>query len=302
MIDLLVVATLILVGGSFAASEIALITVKRHRLAQLADDGNRAARTPTADEDPSASSPRSTIGSVLGSSRRNGSGPFSRTSCPVRADPLTFGPAETSASWSYARHRVSDHRRRAGEDAGPQLPEASALRGAPRLPQGLLSRSVARPRVSESRPPVGEPRSAGGYLSPRSSRSREDRSSAGDMRRRRREIQGSRAGDKDVQEVMARASASGGQRDERRRGARHDRRPDIAPGLTELENIIGSCTPGLCQLRATGRSREIDWSSCGPGLRARVEAGRRPAHRCRRKAPLAIVVDEYAAIRHRDHG
>jgi putative hemolysin len=45
MIELLVVVTLILVGGFFAASEIALITVKRHRLSQLADDGNRAART-----------------------------------------------------------------------------------------------------------------------------------------------------------------------------------------------------------------------------------------------------------------
>jgi putative hemolysin len=43
--DLLVVVTLILVGGFFAASEIALITVKRHRLGQLADDGNRAATT-----------------------------------------------------------------------------------------------------------------------------------------------------------------------------------------------------------------------------------------------------------------
>jgi len=43
--SLLVVVTLILVGGFFAASEIALITVKRHRLSQLADDGNRAART-----------------------------------------------------------------------------------------------------------------------------------------------------------------------------------------------------------------------------------------------------------------
>ena len=45
MIDLLVVVTLILVGGFFAASEIALITVKRHRLSQLADDGSRSART-----------------------------------------------------------------------------------------------------------------------------------------------------------------------------------------------------------------------------------------------------------------
>jgi putative hemolysin len=43
--DLLVVVTLILIGGFFAASEIALITVKRHRLSQLADDGNRAATT-----------------------------------------------------------------------------------------------------------------------------------------------------------------------------------------------------------------------------------------------------------------
>jgi putative hemolysin len=45
MSDLLVVITLILVGGFFAASEIALITVKRHRLSQLADDGSGAART-----------------------------------------------------------------------------------------------------------------------------------------------------------------------------------------------------------------------------------------------------------------
>jgi putative hemolysin len=42
--DLAVVVLLILIGGFFAASEIALITVKRHRLSQLADDGNRAAR------------------------------------------------------------------------------------------------------------------------------------------------------------------------------------------------------------------------------------------------------------------
>ncbi len=42
--DLVVVVVLILVGGFFAASEIALITVKRHRLAQLAEDGSGAAR------------------------------------------------------------------------------------------------------------------------------------------------------------------------------------------------------------------------------------------------------------------
>ncbi|HEU5325868.1 MAG TPA: hemolysin family protein [Candidatus Limnocylindria bacterium] len=45
VLDAAVVIILILVGGFFAASEIALITVKRHRLSQLADDGSRAART-----------------------------------------------------------------------------------------------------------------------------------------------------------------------------------------------------------------------------------------------------------------
>jgi putative hemolysin len=45
VVDLGVVALLILVGGFFAASEIALITVKRHRLRQLSDEGNGAART-----------------------------------------------------------------------------------------------------------------------------------------------------------------------------------------------------------------------------------------------------------------
>ncbi|MCV0404028.1 MAG: hemolysin family protein [Chloroflexi bacterium] len=43
--DLAVVVILILVGGFFAASEMALITVKRHRLGQLAEGGNRSART-----------------------------------------------------------------------------------------------------------------------------------------------------------------------------------------------------------------------------------------------------------------
>ena len=44
LLDLFIVAVLILVGGFFAASEIALVTAKRHRLSQLAADGNRAAR------------------------------------------------------------------------------------------------------------------------------------------------------------------------------------------------------------------------------------------------------------------
>ncbi len=43
--DIVVVVILILIGGFFAASEIALITAKRYRLGQLADDGNRSART-----------------------------------------------------------------------------------------------------------------------------------------------------------------------------------------------------------------------------------------------------------------
>ena len=44
LIDLAIVLVLILVGGFFAASEIALITVKRHRLNQLVGEGSRAAR------------------------------------------------------------------------------------------------------------------------------------------------------------------------------------------------------------------------------------------------------------------
>ena len=43
-LDLLIVAALIVSSGFFAASEFALITVKRHRLAQLAGEGNQAAR------------------------------------------------------------------------------------------------------------------------------------------------------------------------------------------------------------------------------------------------------------------
>jgi len=44
LLDLAIVLVLILVGGFFAASEIALITVKRHRLNQLVGEGSRAAR------------------------------------------------------------------------------------------------------------------------------------------------------------------------------------------------------------------------------------------------------------------
>ena len=43
ILDLILVAALILIGGFFAASEIALITVRRHRLQQLASEGNRSA-------------------------------------------------------------------------------------------------------------------------------------------------------------------------------------------------------------------------------------------------------------------
>ncbi|HEX6140368.1 MAG TPA: hemolysin family protein [Candidatus Limnocylindria bacterium] len=44
LLDLAIVFGLILIGGFFAASEIALITVKRHRLNQLVGEGSRAAR------------------------------------------------------------------------------------------------------------------------------------------------------------------------------------------------------------------------------------------------------------------
>ena len=44
IVDLMLVAVLILIGGFYAASEIALITVKPHRLQQLAQEGSRSAR------------------------------------------------------------------------------------------------------------------------------------------------------------------------------------------------------------------------------------------------------------------
>ncbi|MFN2484962.1 MAG: hemolysin family protein [Candidatus Limnocylindria bacterium] len=44
LLDIVIVLTLILAGGFFAASEIALITVKRHRLRQLSMEGSRASR------------------------------------------------------------------------------------------------------------------------------------------------------------------------------------------------------------------------------------------------------------------
>ncbi|MEO8509952.1 MAG: hemolysin family protein [Chloroflexota bacterium] len=44
IIDLLIVLVLILIGGFFAAAEIALITVKQHRLTQLVLEGRRSAR------------------------------------------------------------------------------------------------------------------------------------------------------------------------------------------------------------------------------------------------------------------
>jgi putative hemolysin len=44
ILDVAIVLALILIGGFFAASEISLITVKRHRLTQLVGEGSRAAR------------------------------------------------------------------------------------------------------------------------------------------------------------------------------------------------------------------------------------------------------------------
>ncbi len=45
ILDLAIVLVLILVSGFFAASEVALITVRRHRLAALEEEGHRGART-----------------------------------------------------------------------------------------------------------------------------------------------------------------------------------------------------------------------------------------------------------------
>ena len=44
ILDLAIVIVLIVVSGFFAASELSLITAKRHRLSQLASEGNRSAQ------------------------------------------------------------------------------------------------------------------------------------------------------------------------------------------------------------------------------------------------------------------
>ena len=44
ILDLTIVIVLIIVSGFFAASELSLITAKRHRLSQLASEGNRSAQ------------------------------------------------------------------------------------------------------------------------------------------------------------------------------------------------------------------------------------------------------------------
>src|SRR5437588_11066034 len=44
ILDLAIVIVLIVVSGFFAASELSLITATRHRLSQLASEGNRSAQ------------------------------------------------------------------------------------------------------------------------------------------------------------------------------------------------------------------------------------------------------------------
>ena len=46
-LELLAVAVLILLNGSFVAAEYALVTVRKTRVAELADEGSRRARART---------------------------------------------------------------------------------------------------------------------------------------------------------------------------------------------------------------------------------------------------------------
>ena len=135
VLDLVVVVILILVGGFFAASEMALITVKRYRLNQLADDGNRAARTAQRlVEDPSRFLATIQIAiTFLGFlSGAVGAVAFSSgTRRPDQADAPAAGLHHRLRGRDRLRdrdapHRAGlDHHRRAGaEDAGPQLPRA----------------------------------------------------------------------------------------------------------------------------------------------------------------------------------
>ena len=96
--DLLVVAALILTSSFFAASEIALITVKRHRLTQLAEEGNSGARiAKRLTEDTSRFLATITIGLTFLGFLASGVGAISlsgEVADLVRAIPLISGAAD----------------------------------------------------------------------------------------------------------------------------------------------------------------------------------------------------------------
>ncbi len=175
VVDLAVVVLLILVGGFFAASEIALITVKRHRLEPARGRGKQVGRR--------------------GSASRRGSEPLPRhdpdrdhlprlprrrhrrrrlLGLPRRADrrhPHWADPGRRRHDRLRVRdpgHRPGlDHRRRAGaEDAGAQLSRGSGgRRGAPDLlppDPALADRVVRDPHLRGARAAPRRPREAAG--------------------------------------------------------------------------------------------------------------------------------------------
>ena len=177
MNELLVVIILILVGGFFAASEMALITVKRHRLSQLADDGNRSAQLARRlTEDPSRFLATIQIAiTFLGFlSGAVGAAAFSqhaRSADPVDTDHAHPGGGRIDRVRArHARHRAGlDHRGGAGaEDAGAQLPGTAgpARITADLLPPGVpvADRVVRLPRERGPRPPARRQGAAAGRL------------------------------------------------------------------------------------------------------------------------------------------
>ena len=175
-IDLLVVVILILVGGFFAASEIALITVKRHRLSQLADDGqprgaHRAAAGRGSEPLPGHDPDRDHLPRLPGGRDRRG-GVLRPPRGPDRAASRSASSSDAADAIAFvivtlADRAGLDHHRRAGaEDAGPELPRApGAVR---RARPSASSRACSRRSCGSSR--ASAPSSSACWAAPRSRR------------------------------------------------------------------------------------------------------------------------------------
>jgi len=147
-LDLAIVVVLIVVSGFFAAAELSLITARRHRLSQLASEGNRSAQVAQGlIEDPSrflatiqvALTFLGFLASAVGAVSFSGSLADLIRLIPLQflrdaASTITWGcwapSLQTEWTWRSARP---------GSGAAPRRARASVLRSAPRGCAGAWS-------------------------------------------------------------------------------------------------------------------------------------------------------------------